>query len=192
LTTTAENRWLIVGLGNPGPEYEFTRHNIGFLVIDAISELYHVAVKRSECRALVGKTVIEGAEAELVKPQTYMNLSGEAVGCLMGKPERLDSKLIVVVDDFALRFGTLRLRSKGSHGGHNGLRSIIAHLKTEDFIRVRVGIGPDHPISDPARFVLDRFSQVERAALNDVIDNATAAVTDIMRFGIEKAMAKWN
>lgn len=110
----------------------------------------------------------------------------------MGKPERLDSKLIVVVDDFALRFGTLRLRSKGSHGGHNGLRSIIAHLKTEDFIRVRVGIGPDHPISDPARFVLDRFSQVERAALNEVIDNATAAVTDIMRFGIEKAMAKWN
>lgn len=187
-----DNRWLIVGLGNPGPEYELTRHNIGFLVIDALAERLQTSVKRSECRALIGRARIAGAEAELVKPQTFMNLSGEAVRCLLSKADRDRTQLIVIVDDFAIPFGTFRLRAKGSHGGHNGLRSISTELKTEEFIRVRVGIGPEHPIADPARFVLDRFSQAERKSLDSIIDDAASAVMDIVEIGIEKAAARWN
>lgn len=187
-----EKKWLIVGLGNPGPEYEMTRHNAGFMVIDALAERLRTDIRRTECRSLIGRAKIGDAEAELAKPQTFMNLSGEAVGCLLGKPDRQQAEPIIVVDDFALPFGSLRIRPKGSHGGHNGLRSIISHLKTEEFIRVRIGIAPEHPISDPARFVLERFTSQERGRLGDVIDNAATAVMDIIETGIERAMARWN
>lgn len=169
-----------------------TRHNAGFMVIDALAERLRTDIRRTECRSLIGRAKIGDAEAELVKPQTFMNLSGEAVGCLLGKPDRQQAEPIIVVDDFALPFGSLRIRPKGSHGGHNGLRSIISHLKTEEFIRVRIGIAPEHPISDPARFVLERFTSQERGRLGDVIDNAATAVMDIIETGIERAMARWN
>lgn len=192
MRSAGKNKWLIVGLGNPGPDYEMTRHNAGFMVIDALAERLRTEIRRTECRSLIGRTKIGDAEAELAKPQTFMNLSGEAVGCLLGKPDRQQAGLIVILDDFALPFGSLRIRPKGSHGGHNGLRSIISHLKTEEFVRVRIGIAPEHPISDAARFVLERFSSKERVRLGEVIDNAATAVMDIIETGIERAMARWN
>ena len=124
---------LIVGLGNPGAQYEWTRHNLGFMLIDLLAREAGREVKREECRALVGRAEIEGRTIELVKPQTYMNLSGEAVACLLRKSEELTAKdVIVICDDLALPFGTIRLRPKGSSGGHNGLKSLIAQLKTEE------------------------------------------------------------
>ena len=123
--TPGENaNWLIVGLGNPGPEYEKTRHNLGFMLIDLLARENQTQVKREECRALIGRAVIENRIAELVKPQTYMNLSGETVSCLLKKPDRSIEKLIVISDDLALPFGNIRVRPKGSAGGHNGLKSI--------------------------------------------------------------------
>ena len=128
--------WLIVGLGNPGREYEKTRHNLGFMLVDLLASNFGIQVKRRECRALVGQGYFEDFKVELVKPQTYMNLSGEAVNCLLKKDERSIKKAIVVVDDLALPFGSIRLRTKGSAGGHNGLKSIIACSKTQEFIRL--------------------------------------------------------
>src|SRR5256714_10658805 len=151
-------RRLIVGLGNPGAEYEWTRHNLGFMLVDRLAREQGREIKRSECRALVGRAELEGEQVELVKPQTYMNLSGEAVACLAQKRAlEIRRDLIVVSDDLALPFGAIRLRPRGSSGGHNGLRSLISALKTDEFIRLRIGIQPDHPISDARRFVLERF-----------------------------------
>src|SRR5690606_534454 len=145
---SSDTNWLIAGLGNPGPEYERTRHNLGFMVVDLIAGREQTAVKREECRAFVGRAEIGGIIAELVKPQTYMNLSGESITCLLKKPTRSVAKLIVISDDLALPLGSIRIRRKGSHGGHNGLRSIIDQLRTSDFIRIRIGIMPDHPVSN--------------------------------------------
>jgi len=192
LRATPEKKWLIVGLGNPGPEYEMTRHNAGFMVIDALADRFRVNLKREECHSLIGRAEIAASDTELVKPQTFMNLSGEAVGCLLGKPDRTKAELIVIVDDFALPFGSLRIRPKGSHGGHNGLRSIIGHLKTQEFTRVRIGIGVNYPIADPTHFVLGRFSLEERSQLAEVIDKAASAVIEIVENGIDRAMARWN
>ena len=116
---------MIVGLGNPGPSYEKTRHNLGFMLIDELACGSQTQVKRDECRTLIGRAVIENRNVELAKPQTFMNLSGEAVKCLLNKPDRGVERLIVISDDLALPLGTIRLRPKGTHGGHNGLRSII-------------------------------------------------------------------
>ena len=117
-----ETHWLIVGLGNPGREYERTRHNLGFMLIDVLAEQCGSLVKRDECRSLIGRAEVENEAVELAKPQTYMNLSGEAVSCLLKKPDRSVEKLIVISDDLALPFGDLRIRPKGTHGGQNGLR----------------------------------------------------------------------
>src|SRR5215216_3393456 len=138
---------LIVGLGNPGERYEWTRHNLGFMLVDLLARQAGAQVKRAECRALVGRAELEGKRVELVKPQTYMNLSGEAVACLLGKQESKDAaarEMIVISDDLALPFGTIRLRRRGSAGGHNGLKSIIAAAKPDEFIRLRIGIRPEH------------------------------------------------
>jgi PTH1 family peptidyl-tRNA hydrolase len=142
-----EKNWLIVGLGNPGKAYEKTRHNLGFMVIDRLASEAGAQVKREECRALIGCADIENQRAELVKPQTFMNLSGEAVGCLLRKPDRSEKKLVVISDDLALPLGKIRLRPNGSDGGHNGLKSITACLRTQDFIRLRIGIQPEHQVN---------------------------------------------
>jgi PTH1 family peptidyl-tRNA hydrolase len=189
---------LIVGLGNPGAEYEWTRHNLGFMLVDKLAHEAGRDVKRLECRALVGTAEIEGARVELVKPQTYMNLSGEAVSCLIKKrAAQSDLKfepqdLIVICDDLALPFGAIRLRPKGSSGGHNGLKSIIAAIKSEDFIRLRIGIQPEHPINDTARFVLERLPTGARAEVEQVLERAADAVRALLRDGIERAMAQFN
>jgi PTH1 family peptidyl-tRNA hydrolase len=188
---SAEN-WLIVGLGNPGLQYERTRHNLGFLLIDWLAREAQTQVKREECRALIGRAEIEGKRVELVKPQTFMNLSGEALNCLLKKPDRSAEKLIVVTDDLALPFGTTRLRGKGSAGGHNGLKSIINCLGTNEFIRLRIGIQPEHPISNTKNFVLETFSKSETETIEKVLEKSAEAIHAVISGGIEKAMAQFN
>ena len=187
-------RRLIVGLGNPGAEYERTRHNLGFLLVDLLARETGAQVKRRECRALVGRAELEGVKVELVKPQTYMNLSGESVACLLARQDsRGGAKdLIVVSDDLALPFGTIRLRRRGSAGGHNGLKSVIAATKTDEFIRLRIGIQPAHPVGDTKRFVLDEFSRVERDGLDEILERSAEALRAVLRDGIDKAMALYN
>jgi PTH1 family peptidyl-tRNA hydrolase len=185
---------LIVGLGNPGAEYEWSRHNLGFMLIDRVAQDAATAVKRRECRSLVGSASIEGARVRLVKPQTYMNLSGEAVACMIAKLDLQDfsRSLIVISDDLALPFGTVRLRARGSAGGHNGLKSIIAALGTNEFIRLRIGIQPDHPVDDAKSFVLDEFRRGQRPEVEKVLERGTEALRCVLREGIAKAMSLHN
>jgi peptidyl-tRNA hydrolase, PTH1 family len=186
------SNWLIVGLGNPGASYERTRHNLGFMVVDLLAREAQTQVKRDECRALIGRAVIEGQTAELAKPQTYMNLSGESVSCLLAKPDRSIDKLIVISDDLALPLGSIRLRPKGTHGGHNGLRSMIDCLKTNEFARLRIGIMPEHPVSNTKNFVLENFSKGEAETVQDILDRSAVAIRTVISDGVEKAMAKFN
>jgi len=185
---------LIVGLGNPGKEYEWTRHNLGFMLIDKFAHDAAIAVGRRECSSLVGRGEIEGVRTKLAKPQTFMNLSGHAVSCLVAKIESESpvEQLVVISDDLALPFGKIRVRERGSAGGHNGLKSIIASLGTNEFVRLRIGIQPDHPISDSKRFVLDTFSKSERAVVADVLDQSANAIRTIIRDGALKAMSEFN
>lgn len=185
---------LIVGLGNPGAQYEKTRHNLGFMVIDALAREANAEVRRLECRALIGRATIENRIVELVKPQTFMNLSGESVGCLLHKRAMLNaaSDLLVISDDLALPFGKIRLREHGSSGGHNGLKSIAAILKTDKFMRLRIGIQPEHPISDTKNFVLEKFSTGTQNVLEEVLARSVTAVRAVIRDGIAKAMSQYN
>ena len=185
---------LIVGLGNPGAEYEWTRHNLGFMLIDKLAAEAGATVKRKECRSLVGSATIENERVRLVKPQTFMNLSGEAVACLMAKEdiEDVSKSLIVISDDLALPFGTTRLRERGSAGGHNGLKSIIASIGTNEFMRLRIGIQPQHPVSDAKAFVLDEFPKAQREEVEKILDKAAEAVHSVVRDGIKKAMSVFN
>jgi peptidyl-tRNA hydrolase, PTH1 family len=192
MDSLTESNWLIVGLGNPGERYEKTRHNLGFMLIDLLARQAQTQVKRTECRALIGHGEIENQAVELVKPRTFMNLSGEAVSCLLRKDNRSSEKLIVIVDDLAIPFGTIRIRSKGSDGGHNGLKSITACLKTQDYFRLRIGIKPEHPINDTSSFVLDNFSKGDQKTIEEVLDQSAKAVCTIISEGIEKAMANHN
>jgi peptidyl-tRNA hydrolase, PTH1 family len=184
--------WLIVGLGNPGLQYERTRHNLGFMLVDLLARQFQTQIKREECRALIGRTEIENQITELVKPQTFMNLSGESLGCLLKKSERSVEKLIVITDDLALSIGKIRLRPKGTHGGQNGLRSIINCLNTNEFIRLRIGIQPEHPIRNMSNFVLENFSKNETATIEEVLEQSAEAVRAVISEGVEKAMARFN
>ena len=185
---------LIVGLGNPGAEYEKTRHNLGFMLIDKLAHVEGIVVNRRECSALVGRGEIEGVRTKLAKPHTFMNLSGHAVSCLLAKlkTESPVAQLIVISDDLALPLGKIRIRERGSAGGHNGLKSIIASIGTDEFVRLRIGIQPDHPISDSKRFVLDTFSRSERPIVADVLEQSADAIRTILRDGALKAMAQFN
>jgi len=185
---------LIVGLGNPGKEYESTRHNLGFMLIDKLAHDSSIAVGRRECSSLVGHGEIEGVRTKLAKPQTFMNLSGPAVSCLLAKIESESAveQLVVISDDLALPLGKIRIRERGTAGGHNGLKSIIASLGTNEFVRLRIGIQPDHPISDSKRFVLDTFSKSERAVVAEVLDQSANAIRTIIRDGALKAMSEFN
>jgi PTH1 family peptidyl-tRNA hydrolase len=184
--------YLIVGLGNPGADYERTRHNLGFMLIDKLAAEAGATVKRSECRSLVGNALIESQRLLLAKPQTFMNLSGEAAGCLTQKHECDAGSLIVISDDLALPFGSIRLRERGSAGGHNGLKSIIGALGTNEFVRLRIGIQPEHPLSDAKRFVLDEFSRAERDSLPEILARAAEALRSVLRDGVAKAMSLHN
>lgn len=185
---------LIVGLGNPGEEYAATRHNLGFMLIDKLASEEGIAVKRRECNSLVGQGHVEGDVTKLVKPLTFMNLSGIAVSCLLRKVEQDEpvKQLVVISDDLALPLGKIRIRERGTAGGHNGLKSIIAEVGTSEFIRLRIGIQPDHPISDSKRFVLDQFSATERPVVAETIARSVQAVRTIIRDGVLKAMQEFN
>ena len=184
--------YLIVGLGNPGDEYARTRHNLGFMLIDKLAAEANTTVKRKECQSLVGNAVIEAERVVLVKPQTFMNLSGDALGCLTAKYAADTISLVVISDDLALPFGTIRLRERGSAGGHNGLKSIIGVLGTNEFIRLRIGIQPEHPLNDAKRFVLSEFSGVEKEKLDEVLDRTAEALRSVLKDGIKKAMSLYN
>ncbi len=183
---------LIVGLGNPGTEYAHTRHNLGFMLVDKLAHDADAIVKRSECSSLVGNAMIENQRVTLVKPQTYMNLSGEAVSCLISKYEVDARAFVVISDDLALPFGTIRLRERGSAGGHNGLKSIIGALGTNEFMRLRIGIQPEPPIADAKRFVLSDFSREEKTALDEILDRSAQAVRSVIQDGMAKAMSLFN
>ena len=187
-----QTNWLVVGLGNPGSTYDQTRHNLGFMLVDRLAQETNSQIRREECRALVGRGELEGEIVELVKPQTFMNLSGESLSCLLKKNVRTVKKLIVVSDDLALPLGKIRLRMKGSAGGHNGLKSIIECLRTEEFVRLRIGIQPLHPLSDTKRFVLERFSKADFETVDKVLEQSADAVRAVIRDGAERAMATFN
>ncbi len=191
-TEVGAQNWLVVGLGNPGPEYAKTRHNLGFMLVDMLAQRWQTRVTRDESRSLIGRAEFDRQVIELAKPQTYMNLSGEAVSGLLAKDNRDVAQLIVISDDLALPFGTMRIRLKGTHGGQNGLRSIIDCLKTQEFIRLRIGIQPEHPIRDAARFVLENFSKGEFEAVEKILETASDAIETIIKDGAEAAMAKFN
>lgn len=185
--------YCIVGLGNPEKKYENTRHNIGFDVIDEIAGKYSIAVRDRGFKALFGKGVVEGQRVLLVKPQTYMNLSGESVREITDyykiDPEE---ELIVISDDISLEPGGIRIRKKGSAGGHNGLKNIIKHLDTENFMRIRMGVGEKPKEWDLADYVLGRFTKEERQKVDQSIKDAVAAVGIMVTEGADKAMNVFN
>ena len=185
---------IIVGLGNPGKEYEWTRHNLGFMLIDKLAHDAGIAVGSRECSSLVGRGRIEGVATKLAKPQTFMNLSGHAVSCLLAKEitEQPIEQLVVISDDLALPLGRIRIRERGSAGGHNGLKSIIAALGTDEFLRLRIGIQPEHPISDAKQFVLDLFPRSERDGVIETLARSADAIRTIIRDGALKAMSEFN
>lgn len=183
---------LIVGLGNPGREYEETRHNVGFMVVEALAERAGVAVSDKKFKARVGRARIAGCDCLLMKPQTYMNLSGASVGPALGFYKLTTGDLVVVHDDLDLEAGRIKLKQGGGHGGHNGLRSLKTHLPDDGFIRVRVGIGRPPPRWDPTDYVLGRFSREERGPAVTAVDVAVDAVESILTLGIAKAMGRIN
>ena len=184
--------WLIVGLGNPGEQYEWTRHNCGFMVVEELARRSGRAVRTKECQSLTARAVLDGTETLLVKPQTFMNLSGAAVAALRAKYNIDAARVLALSDDFALPFGRIRIRAQGSAGGHNGLKSLIAKLGTQDFPRIRLGIAPAHPLRDAAEFVLREFPRGERDAVAEMVARTADAVTVILTKGIAEAMSKYN
>jgi len=184
---------LIVGLGNPGIEYQFTLHNLGFLVVDRIAEQQGAAVVNRRGRALTGKTPIAGVEVLLAKPETYMNRSGESVRSLV---EELGlepaSDLIVVYDDLDLPFGDIRIRKTGGAGGHHGMESIIGALGARNFSRIRLGISPGHKVSDGALYVLSPIKKSQYEVVNQALDTAAEAVKVILTEGADAAMNRFN
>src|SRR5215831_16609802 len=184
--------YLIVGLGNPGTEYARTRHNLGFMLVDKLAAETGSAVKRSECQSLVGNAVIAGQRVKLAKPQTFMNLSGDAVAGLVSKEDSDGLQLLVISDDLALPFGAIRLRQRGSAGGHNGLKSIISALGTNEFFRLRIGIQAEHPVSDTKKFVRSEFSTTEKELLPEILERAAEALRTVLLDGIGKAMSLHN
>lgn len=185
--------FIIAGLGNPGDKYANTRHNAGFCVIDALADKYGISVTEEKHKALIGKGVIEGQKVILVKPLTYMNSSGESVREICDY-YKVDSQeeFIVVYDDISLAPGNLRVRPKGSAGGHNGIKSIIQHLGHQDFMRVRVGVGEKPKGYDLADYVLGHFNDDEKKIMADSFKVAGEAVVCLMNEGPDKAMNKYN
>ncbi|MGH9775729.1 MAG: aminoacyl-tRNA hydrolase [Candidatus Acidiferrales bacterium] len=183
---------LIVGLGNPGPEYARTPHNLGFLGIDRLAEESGIRVTRPECQAYVGLGQIAGHQVALAKPQTHMNSSGRAVRDLVERYDCDPAEMIVLSDDAALPWGMLRIREHGSAGGHNGLRSIIGSLGTDQFLRVRMGVRPEGKIRDLAAYVLCPMTGSVRAIAAEMIADAAEAVQWILREGASRAMSRFN
>lgn len=183
---------LIVGLGNPGYEYHLTPHNLGFMAADRLAETCGVEIVRREAQALTTSARVEGVEVVLAKPQTFMNLSGMSVVRLLEKYGIPDRDLIVLVDDTDLPFGTLRIRRRGSAGNHNGLKSVIGALESDQFVRVRMGVKPECPIEDRVSYVLGQFRKADLRKVAELVDRAVEAVRMILREGAQKAMDRFN
>ena len=185
--------YIIVGLGNPGPRYEKTRHNAGFMALDAIADRYHIRTDRLKWRALTGDGEINGKRVLLLKPQTFMNLSGEAVCAAMRFYNIPPQRVIVIFDDVSLPPGRLRVRREGSDGGQKGIRSIIEESRSYDFPRVKIGVGAKpHPDYDLADWVLSRFSDDERKLVDEAIARAVEVVPLIIEGKMEEAMSLAN
>ena len=183
---------LIVGLGNPDPEYQWTPHNLGFMAVDELANRSSIRVERPEGKALVGKGKIAGEEVVLAKPQTYMNLSGISVRELLEKYELGPGDLLVLWDEVQLPFGTIRIDRKGSGGSHNGANSVISAVGTQEFSRIRLGCGPDHPLSSRKEFVLRPMKKAELEEAAEMVGKAGDAVEMILAKGIEPAMNIFN
>lgn len=184
--------YLIAGLGNPGSRYQFTRHNIGFMVLEKIAAQWEVDLKQKSFNALWNKGKIAGREVLLAKPQTYMNLSGEAVQKLLAYFKVDAGNLIVIHDDLDLPFGTVRLKTGGGDAGHKGLKSIITSLGSADFMRVRMGIGKPSDKSQVENYVLQRFDSEETDSLQSIVQLASEAAVEIVISGMQQAMAKYH
>ena len=181
-----------MGLGNPGVEYHRTPHNLGFMAVDRLAEICRTQFLRREARARVASVRFHGQQVILAKPQTFMNLSGVSVSGLLRSVNLPPDDLIVLVDDVDLPLGTLRIRRKGSAGGHNGLKSIIGALETDVFTRIRMGAGPDRPVGDLVSYVLNPFREEDLETVDGMIDQALQAVRVIVKEGVEKAMNVFN
>ncbi|WP_138496100.1 aminoacyl-tRNA hydrolase [Paenibacillus pinistramenti] len=184
-------KW-IVGLGNPGPKYEKTRHNIGWMALDALAARHHIDIKQSKCKALIGEGNIGGTKVYLIKPMTYMNLSGEAVRAFMDYYKAPLEDLIVVYDDLDTEVGKIRLRYQGSSGGHNGIKSIIQHTGTQTFNRIRMGISRPEPGYAIIDYVLGTFPKKEAEALQSSIEQTCDALEYGLSSTFEQTMAKFN
>lgn len=184
--------YIVAGLGNPGKEYENTRHNAGFMVMDALADKLGADISEKKHKALCGRAVIGGEKVILLKPQTFMNLSGESIRAAADYYKVDPDHILVIYDDISLEPGQLRLRSKGSAGGHNGIKSIIAHLGTQEFPRVKVGVGAKPPRMDLAAYVLAKLSQGEKKVMEEAAAEASAAVEDIITVGMDRAMNMHN
>jgi peptidyl-tRNA hydrolase, PTH1 family len=183
---------LIVGLGNPDPEYQWTPHNLGFLAVDELANRGAIRVERPEGKALVGRGKLAGEDVLLAKPQTYMNLSGISVRELLEKYELSPGDLLVLWDEVQLPFGTIRIDRKGSGGSHNGANSVISAAGTQEFSRIRLGCGPDHPLSSRKEFVLRPMKKAELEVAAEMVGKAGDAVEMILEKGIEPAMNIFN
>jgi len=184
--------FLVVGLGNPGEEYRLTPHNLGFLVVDRLAETNSIRVSRKENMSLVGLGTVAGKAAALAQPQTFMNVNGPAVKGLLERYDLKPDRLIVVYDELALPWGELRVRKNGSSAGHNGIKTLLGSLGTDEFVRVRMGIHPGPNRGDAAKFVLAQFRRAQMQEVEEMVIRAAEAIESIIADGAEKAMAKYN
>jgi PTH1 family peptidyl-tRNA hydrolase len=184
---------LIVGLGNPGIEYQFTPHNLGFLAIDRIANNLGIEVRNRQCRALTARATLASEPVVLAKPETYMNLSGLSVVELVEEHQvDVTRDLIVIYDELDLPLGMIRIRQRGSSAGHNGMESILGALGTDEFLRIRLGVAPDHKVADGAKYLLTPFRKVQEKAVDEVLDMAVQAVEVIVKEGSAAAMNRFN
>lgn len=183
---------MVVGLGNPGPEYELTPHNLGFLVVDRVADRQGIRVNRKENAALVGLGTCGGAGLVLAKPQTFMNVSGPSVSALLKRYEMGPERLVLVYDELALPWMQIRVRPKGSSAGHNGVESVIRNVGTSEFSRVRLGIHPGREVGDGAKFVLSPIKRPQWKELDELLDQGALAVESIIAEGVAKAMTRFN
>ena len=184
---------LIVGLGNPGIEYQFTPHNLGFLAVDRIAGERGVEIRNRQCRALTARIQVGEEQVLLAKPETYMNLSGMSVRELVAEHEaKPESDLIVIQDELDFQLGTLRIHTRRSSAGHNGIESIIGALGTQDFLRIRIGVAPEHKVEDGQRYLLSPFRKAELAMVDGMLDTAAEAVKVILTEGPAAAMNRFN
>jgi peptidyl-tRNA hydrolase, PTH1 family len=193
LCLCGEHVKLIVGLGNPGIEYQFTPHNLGFLVVDQIANEFGVEIRNRQCRALTGRVVIGSETVLLAKPETFMNLSGISVRELVSKHEvRVEEDLTVIQDELDFPLGTIRIQRKRSSAGHNGIESIISSLGTNDFLRIRMGVAPERKIEDGMSYLLSPFRKAQLKVVDEMLEVAASAVKAIVTEGAAAAMNRFN